>query len=174
MDVKSAFLNKFIMEKVYVEQPSGFEDVSKPDHVLKLKKAFYGFKQALRAWYEILSIFLIDQGFVKGKADITLFIKNKKNNLLIVQIYIEDIIFRSTNDSLCQEFSKVMQGEFEMSMIGELNFFLGLQIKQKKNEIFISQTKYLQDLLKKYGMDHCNGVDTSMSSTTLLYVGVKG
>ena len=86
----------------------------------------YGLKQALRAWYERLSNFLLEKGFSKGKVDTTLFIKKTKNDLLIVQIYVDDIIFGATNHCLCEEFSKLMQGQFEMSMMGELKFFLGL------------------------------------------------
>ena len=112
----------------------------------------YGLKQALRAWYERLSNFLLEKGFSKGKVDTTLFIKKSNHNLLIVQIYVDDIIFSATNHYLCEEFSKWMQGELKMSMMGELKFFLGLQIKQYKDEIFINQTKYARDILKKFGM----------------------
>ena len=124
MDVKSSFLNGFIEEEVYVEQPPGFESFDFPNHVFKLLKDLYSLKQAPRAWYERLSNFLLEKGFSKGKVDTTLFIKKTKNDLLIVQIYV------ATNHCLCEEFSKLMQGEFEMSMMGELKFFLGLQIKQ--------------------------------------------
>lgn len=118
MDVKSAFLNGYIMEEVYVEQSPGFKDDLKPYHVFKLKNALYGLKQAPRAWYKRLSKFILDQDFVRGKADTTLFIKCNKDDILVVQIYVDDIIFSATNESFCQEFSKLMQGEFEISMIG--------------------------------------------------------
>ena len=129
MDVKSAFLKGFIDEEVFVEQPSGFENFDFPNHVFKLSKALYGLKQAPRAWYERLSNFLLEKGFSKGKVDKTLFIKKSKNDLLIVQIYVDDIIFSATNHCLCEKFSKLMKGEFKMNMMGELKFFLGLQIK---------------------------------------------
>ena len=129
MDVKSAFLNGFIEEEVYVEQPLGFENFDAPNHVFKLSKALYGLKQAPRAWYERLSNFLLEKEFSEGKVGTTLFIKKSNHDLLIVQIYIDDIIFSATNHSLCEEFSKLMQGGFEMSLMGELKFFLGLQIK---------------------------------------------
>ena len=119
MDVKNAFLNGLILE-VYVEQPPGFEDSQKLDHVYRLKKALYGLKQAPRAWYERLSKFLLEKNFTRGKVDTTLFIK-KDNEIFLVQIYVDDIIFGSTNESLCKEFSIDMQSEFEMSMMGELN-----------------------------------------------------
>ena len=134
MDVKSAFLNGELQELVYVEQPPGFEDFKKPNHVYKLRKALYGLKQAPRAWYETLSKFLISEGFTRGKIDTTLFTISHNGHLLLVQIYVDDIIFGSTNEKLCKKFEKLMQGKFEMSMMGELTFFLGLQIKQTNKE----------------------------------------
>ena len=100
--------------------------------------------------------------------DNTLFINRNKPYLLVVQIYVDDIIFSATNEDLCQEFAKLMQGEFEMSMMGELNFFLGLQIKQQKNGIFISLTKYLKDLLKNFELDQDKSVLIPMSTNTML------
>ena len=174
MDVKSAFLNGYIVEEVYVEQPPGFESFDLPNHVYKLKKALYGLKQAPRAWYDRLSKFLLENDFKMGKIDNTLFIKVKNNDMLIVQIYVDDIIFGSTNSSLCEEFSKCMHNEFEMSMMGELSFFLGLQIKQLKDGIFISQEKYTRDLLKKFKFNEGKVAKTPMSTTTKLDKDEKG
>ena len=115
MDVKSAFLNGIVNEEIYVSQPLGFEDHKHPDHVYKLKKALYGLKQAPRQWYERLRFFL----------DKTFFIKKVDFDVISVQIYVDDIIFGSSNAKLCEDFFKVMQGEFEMSMMEELSFFLG-------------------------------------------------
>ncbi|GMI98499.1 hypothetical protein HRI_003519200 [Hibiscus trionum] len=168
MDVKSAFLNGFINEEVYVEQPPGFEDSKFPNHVFKLTKALYGLKQAPRAWYERLSTFLIEKGFEKGKVDTTLFIKRYNNDILVVQIYVDDIIFGSTNECYCKDFSKLMQGEFEMSMMGELSFFLGLQIKQMSDGTFINQAKYVSDMLKKFGLENAKPQATPMSSSIKL------
>jgi hypothetical protein len=142
MDVKSAFLNGYINGLVYVEQPPGFEDDKKPNHVYKLKKALYGLKQAPRAWYERLRDFLLSKGFKMGKVDTTLFTKKIGNDLFVLQLYVDDIIFGSTNQDFCEEFGNMMANEFEMSMIGELSHFLGLQIKQMKNGTFVSQGKY--------------------------------
>ncbi|GJU72365.1 retrovirus-related pol polyprotein from transposon TNT 1-94 [Tanacetum coccineum] len=133
IDVKSAFLNGFINKEVYVAQPPGFIDFEKPDHVYKLKKALYGLKQAPKAWYDRLKAFLIKHKYKMGMADNTLFTKKKSSNLVIVQIYVDDIIFGLTCQDMCDEFSKIMHDEFEMSMMGELNFFLGLQIKQMED-----------------------------------------
>ena len=126
MDVKSAFLNGYINEEVYVP---GFEDDKKPDHVYQLKKALYGLKQALRAWYERLRDFLLSKGFMMGKVANTLFTKKIGKDLFVIQIYVDDIIFESTNQDFCEEFGNMMASEFEISMIGELSYFLGLQIK---------------------------------------------
>jgi hypothetical protein len=122
MDV-SAFLNGPIKEEVYVEQPSGFEDSEYPSHVYKLSKALYGLKQAQRAWYECLRDFLITNGFKVGKVDPTLFTKTIAKDLFICQIYVDDIIFWSTNKSSCEEFSRIMIQKFEMSMMGGVEVF---------------------------------------------------
>nr|CAN65058.1 hypothetical protein VITISV_008902 [Vitis vinifera] len=174
MDVKSAFLNGFINEEVYVEQPPGFQSFNFPNNVFRLKKALYGLKQAPRAWYERLSKFLLKKGFKMGKIDTTLFIKTKDNGMLLVQIYVDDIIFGATNVSLCEEFSKCMHSEFEMSMMGELNFFLGLQIKQLKEGTFINQAKYIRDLLKRFNMKEAKTMKTPMSSSIKLDMDEKG
>ncbi|PNY05239.1 retrotransposon-related protein [Trifolium pratense] len=168
MDVKSAFLNGVISEEVYVKQPPGFEDISNPNHVFKLKKSLYGLKQAPRAWYERLSNYLIEKGFEKGQVDNTLFRKTTKNDILIIQIYVDDIIFGSTNATMCKNFSKIMQEEFEMSMMGELKFFLGIQINQSKEGIYIHQTKYTKELLKKFNMEDCKPMNTPMHPTSSL------
>ncbi|GJS78100.1 putative ribonuclease H-like domain-containing protein [Tanacetum coccineum] len=150
MDVKSAFLYGKIEEEVYVCQPPGFEDPDFPDRVYKVEKALYGLHQAPRAWYETLSTYLLDNGFQRGKIDKTLFIKRHKGDILLVQVYVDDIIFGSTKMELCIAFEKLMHEKFQMSSMGELTFFLGLQVKQKKDGIFISQDKYVDEVLKKF------------------------
>ena len=174
MDVKSAFLNGFINEEVYVEQPPGFGSFNFPNHVFKLKKALYGLKQAPRSWYERLSKFLISNGFKMGKIDTTLFINLRENDILIVQIYVDDIIFGATNVSLCEEFAKSMHSEFEMSMMRELNFFLGLQIKQLKEGTFINQAKYIRGLIKKFNLEEVKAKNTPMDSSIKLDMDEKG
>jgi hypothetical protein len=160
--VKSAFLNGYINELVYVEQPPGFKDEKKPNHVYKLRKALYGLKQAPRAWYERLRDFLLSKGFIMGKVDTTLFTKKIRKDLFMLQIYIDDIIFGSTNQDFCEEFGKMMASEFEMSIIGELSYFLDLQIKQMKSDTFVSQGKYIKDMLKKFSMDESKAINTPM------------
>nr|GEU62397.1 copia protein [Tanacetum cinerariifolium] len=160
MDVKSAFLNGFVNKKVYVAQPLGFIDFEKLDHVYKLKKALYGLKQAPKAWYDRLKAFLIKHEYKIEMVDNTLFTKKKSSNLTIVQIYVDDIIFSSTCQDMCDEFAKIMHDEFEMSMMGEINFFLGLQIKQMKDGIFFNQSKYIKEMLKKFGLEDSKPMKT--------------
>lgn len=164
MDVKSAFLNGFLNEEVYVEQPKGFEDPHYPDHVLKLKKALYGLKQAPRAWYERLTNFLIDKGYKRGGVDKTLFLKFFSSDIMIAQIYVDDIVFGSTLQDKVDEFVDQMTKEFEMSLVGELNYFLGLQIKQDTDGIFISQAKYANNLVKRFGLEGAKQMRTPMGS----------
>ncbi|GKD45866.1 putative ribonuclease H-like domain-containing protein [Tanacetum coccineum] len=150
MDVKSAFLYGTIEKEVYVCQPPGFEDPQFPDKVYKVEKALYGLHQAPKALYETLSTYLLENGFRRGTIDKTLFIKKDKGDILLVQVYVDDIIFGSTKKSLCVEFEQMMHKRFQMSSMGELTFFLGLQVKQKDDGIFISQDKYVADILKKF------------------------
>ncbi|GJX27238.1 retrovirus-related pol polyprotein from transposon TNT 1-94 [Tanacetum coccineum] len=140
MDVKTAFLHGTLKEDVYVCQPEGFIDADHPSHVFKLKKALYGLKQAPRAWYDELSTFLLQNHFFKGTIDPTLFIRRFDDDILVVQVYVDDIIFGSTHPS----------------------FFLGLQVNQSPRGIFINQSNYVLEILKKYGMEACDPVGTPM------------
>jgi hypothetical protein len=166
--VNSAFLNGKINELIYVEQQPGFEDSKKSNHVYKLSKALYGLKEAPHAWHERLRDFLVSKGFKVRKVDTTLFNKKIGDDLFICQIYVDDIIFSSTNQEFCEEFGDMMSQEFEMSMIGELSFFLGLQVKQTKDETFICQSKYVNDLLKRFGMDNSKPIKTHMATNAHL------
>ncbi|GJU90181.1 putative ribonuclease H-like domain-containing protein [Tanacetum coccineum] len=163
MDVKSAFLYGTIDEEVYVSQPPGFVDPDHPTKVYKVVKALYGLHQAPRAWYATLSTFLEKHGYKRGTIDKTLFIRRNKKDIMLVQVYVDDIIFGSTNKSWCADFEALMQSRFQMSSMGELTFFLGLQVKQNKDGIFISQDKYVADMLKKFDLvtpktSHLNAV----------------
>ncbi|GJW94748.1 putative ribonuclease H-like domain-containing protein [Tanacetum coccineum] len=164
MDVKSDFLYGRIEEEVYVCQPPGFEDPDYPDKVYKVVKALYGLHQAPRAWYETLAKYLLDNGFHRGKIDQTLFIKKQKGDILLVQVYVDDIIFGSTKKELCTEFEKLMHDKFQMSSMGELTFFLGLQVKQKEDGIFISQDKYVANILRKFSFTDVRTASTLMDT----------
>ncbi|GJX72065.1 retrovirus-related pol polyprotein from transposon TNT 1-94, partial [Tanacetum coccineum] len=167
MDVKTAFLNGPLKEEVFVQQPDGFVDPDFPNHVYRLKKALYGLKQAPRAWYDKLSSFLIEHHFIKGIVDPILFTRRHGDDILFVQIYVDDIIFGSTKLVFAKRFEKLMKDNFEMSMIGEMKFFLGLQVHQSPWGIFISQSQYTMDILKKHGMEKCDTVSTPMATTKL-------
>ncbi|GJW09932.1 putative ribonuclease H-like domain-containing protein [Tanacetum coccineum] len=160
LDVKSDFIYGQIEEELYVCQPLGFEDPDYPNKVYKVIKALYGLHQAPKAWFETLANYLLGNGFHRGKIDQTLFIKRKKGDILLVQIYVDDIVFGSTKKDLCTEFEKLMKDKFQMSSIGELTFFLGLQVQQRKDGIFISQDKYVDEILRKF-----NYTDVKSTST---------
>ncbi|GJZ51856.1 putative ribonuclease H-like domain-containing protein [Tanacetum coccineum] len=154
-----------LKEEVYVYQPPGFEDPDFPDKVYKVEKALYGLHQALRAWYETISTYLLDNGFQRGQIDKTLFIKRVKGDILLVQVYVDDIIFVSTRKELCTEFKKIMHKRFQMSSMGELTFFLGLQVTHKNDRIFVSQDKYVDEILKKFGFSTLKTVSTPMETS---------
>nr|GEU65571.1 retrovirus-related Pol polyprotein from transposon TNT 1-94 [Tanacetum cinerariifolium] len=162
MVVKTAFLHGTLKEDVYVCQPEGFINADHPSHVYRLKKALYGLKQASRAWYKELSTFLPQNNFFKGTIDPTLFIRRFDDDILVVQVYVDDIIFGSTHPRYNQLFSDLMKSRFEMSMVGEMTFFLGLQVNQSPCGIFINQSNYVFEILKKYRMKSCDPVGTSM------------
>nr|GEZ99640.1 retrovirus-related Pol polyprotein from transposon TNT 1-94 [Tanacetum cinerariifolium] len=164
MVVKSTFLYGTIEEEVYVYQPPGFKDPENPDKVYKVVKALYGLHQAPRAWYETLATYLLENGFQRVTIDQTLFIKKQQKDILLVQIYVDDIIFGATNKALCQSFEKLMKDKFQMSSKGELTFFLGLQVKQNNDGIFISQDKYVAEILKKFGLSERQSASTPIDA----------
>ena len=166
MDVKSAFLYGKIEEEVYVTQPKGFEDPQNPKKVYKVVKALYGLHQAPRAWYARLSSFLLEHGYRRGAIDKTLFIKKNSRDIILVQVYVDDIIFGSTKEEWCREFENLMKGEFQMSAMGELTFFLGLQVKQKQDGIFIHQEKYVKDILQKFDFETLRTATTPFEPPT--------
>ncbi|KAJ9545078.1 hypothetical protein OSB04_024785 [Centaurea solstitialis] len=174
MDVKCAFLNGILQEEVYVEQPEGFVDPRYPNHVYALDKALYGLKQAPRAWYETLTVYLIGAGYKKGTIDPTLFIRRSGSDLIMVQIYVDDIIFASTKPELCKEFETTMKSQFKMSMMGELTFFLGLQVQQRPDGIFINQSKYVHYLLKRFDLGGSNSSSTPMPKNFQLTADLAG
>jgi hypothetical protein len=137
---------------VFVRQPPGFENPKYPDRVYKLSMALYGLKQAPRTWYDMLKTFLLEHGYVMGSVDKTLFTLKHGNDFLLVQIYVDDIIFSGSFYAIVSSFQEMMENELHMSMMGELIFFLGIQIKQTKQGTFIHQAKYTKDLIKKFNM----------------------
>nr|GEY73142.1 putative ribonuclease H-like domain-containing protein [Tanacetum cinerariifolium] len=164
-------LLQFKMQKVWVlvdlpheKRAIGFEDPDHPDKVYKVVKVLYGLHQAPKAWYESLATYLLENGFQRGTIDQTLFIKKQKGDILLVQIYVDDIIFGATNKDLCKSFENLMKDKFQMSSIGELTFFLGLQVKQKKAGIFTSQDKYVVEILRKFGLTEGKSASTPIDT----------
>ncbi|KAJ9556969.1 hypothetical protein OSB04_011583 [Centaurea solstitialis] len=174
MDVKCSFLNGELQEEVYVEQPKGFVDPKYPEHVYVFDKALYGLKQTPRTWYETLTIYLLGSGYQKDTVDPTLFLKRSRNHLTIIQIYVDDIIFASTNPESCIEFELIMKSRFQMSMMGELTFFLGLQVRQTPQGIFINQSKYTHDILKRFDFTGPKSTSTPMSTSFQLDADLSG
>nr|GEV00572.1 putative ribonuclease H-like domain-containing protein [Tanacetum cinerariifolium] len=168
IDIKSAFLYGIIKEEVYVCQPLGFEDPYFLDKVYKVEKSLYGLHQAPRAWYETLSTYLLENRFKRGTIDKTLFIKKDIGDILLVQVYVDDIIFGSTKKLLCDEFKQLMHKRFQISSMKELTFFLRLQVKQKDDGIFTSQDKYVADILKKFDFTTVKTTSTPMEPNKAL------
>lgn len=146
----------------------GFDLAEGKDIVCKFKKALYSLKQAPRAWYARLDHYIQQQNFKKGVAGNNLYMKMDEDILLITLVYVDDLFFASNNDEMSHEFAQNMSKEFEMSMIGELSYFLGLQVSQTTVGMFISQTKYLKDMLKRYGMEECAPMSTPMTTNCKL------
>ncbi|KAL0355686.1 UNVERIFIED_CONTAM: Retrovirus-related Pol polyprotein from transposon RE1 [Sesamum radiatum] len=160
MDVKSAFLNGTLEEEVYVKQPEGFSVIGHENKVLKLKKALYGLKQAPRAWYSRLDNYLQKNGFSRCLHEYALYVKKDKGDILYICIYVDDLILTGNNQHMYENFKKVMAQEFEMSDMGLMSYYLGLEVKQRSDGIFISQEAYARETLKKFKMKECNPVTT--------------
>ena len=163
MDVKSAFLNGNLEEEVYIEQPEGFQLIDKENYVCKLKKSLYGIKQVPRAWYARLDSYLQVQVFKRGSVDNNIYYKIIGDIMIIVKVYVDDIIFGSDDEKISKDFAGKMQQEFEMSLLGEINFFLGFQIVQSKKGIFIHQSKYVKYMLTKFQFEYFKLVCTNMT-----------
>ncbi|RHN42089.1 putative RNA-directed DNA polymerase [Medicago truncatula] len=163
LDVKSTFLNGELEEEVYVKQPQGFEVEGKEGKVYKLHKALYGLKQAPRAWNSKIDAYFLQNGFVKSPSEPSLYVKRSGANFLMVCLYVDDLIYAGTNHDMVQSFKEAMMKEYEMTDLGLMKYFLGIQVKQTKCEIFITQEKYIHDLLKKFRLESCKPVSTPMA-----------
>ena len=162
LDVKSAFLNGFLEEEIYVEQPEGFVAKGEENKALLLKKALYGLKQAPRAWYSRIDNFLLKMGFNKSLSEATLYVKTRDCDKIIVSIYVDDLLVTGSNFELVKEFKVQMFESFEMTDLGEMAYFLGMEIDQNAGGIFIGQQKYANKVLKKFNMDSCKKMSTPL------------
>lgn len=168
MDVKSAFLNGTLEEEVYVEQPPGYAQVGQEKKVLKLKKALYGLKQAPRAWNTRIDTYFKQNGFMQCPYEHALYVKKSKIGVMFVALYVDDLIFMGSNQKMVMEFKEVMKKEFEMTDLGLMKYFLGLEVKQTKTGIFICQEAYAKEILKRFNMEECKPVRTPMETGTKL------
>ncbi|WOG95118.1 hypothetical protein DCAR_0314420 [Daucus carota subsp. sativus] len=171
MDVKSAFLNGYLEEEVYIEQPPGYVQKGKEDKVYRLKKALYGLKQAPRAWNTRVDEYFQKNGFVKSPYEHALYTKtNSGGDIMIVCLYVDDMIFTGNNPGMFDDFKKVMTNEFEMTDIGQMSYFLGVEVKQSKDGIFMCQKKYAEQILKKFRMEECKSVSTPAEASIKLRI----
>lgn len=169
LDIKSAFLNGELEEDVFVEQPEGFQSRIYPDHVCKLKKALYGLKQAPRAWYSKIDGYLCAKGFRRSENEHTLYVKSDENSdILILSMYVDDLLITGNSKKQIDLFADKLKEEFEMTNLGEMKYFLGIEVEQTENGIFISQKKYASDILKRFKMQQCKPVDTPVALNTKL------
>jgi hypothetical protein len=167
MDVKSTFLNGFLEEEVYVDQPPGFEVQEHPAKVYWLKKALYGLKQAPRAWYNRIDTYLIKSGFSRSQNEPTLYTKTDQHGkILIVCLYVDDMIY--TGNLELTDFKHAMQSEFEMIDLGIMKYFLGIEVHQSAKGIFVCQQKYAADIIKRFRMEGCNPAETPIPLGTKL------
>nr|XP_017251133.1 PREDICTED: uncharacterized mitochondrial protein AtMg00810-like [Daucus carota subsp. sativus] len=171
MDVKSAFLNGYLEEEVYIEQPQGYVQKGQEDKVYRLKKALYGLKQAPRAWNTRVDEYFQKNGFVKSPYEHALYTKtNSGGDIMIVCLYVDDMIFTGNNPGMFDDFKKVMTNEFEMTDIGQMSYFLGVEVKQSKDGIFMCQKKYAEQILKKFRMEECKPVSTPAEASIKLRI----
>jgi histone deacetylase 1/2 len=168
LDVQNAFLHGVLEEDVYMKQPPGFEDRNAPFHVCKLDKALYGLKQAPRAWYSQLSLKLQELGFVPSKADTSLFIYHKYGLTMFMLIYVDDIIVTSSSDEAVTALLKDLGAKFAIKDLGDLHYFLGIEVKKTRNGIILTQEKYATDLVTRVGMQACKAAPTPLSNTEKL------
>ncbi|WKA12871.1 hypothetical protein VitviT2T_030219 [Vitis vinifera] len=163
LDVKLAFLNGYLEEEIFVEQPKGFAVKGKEDKVLQLKKALYGLKQALRAWYNRINAHLLGLGFKKSQSESTLYIRKINVDILIISLYVDDLLVIGSNQCLMDKFKAEMEKVFEMTDLGDMSYFLRMEVHQNQHEIFICQQKYAKEILKKFKMEKCKPIATPMN-----------
>jgi histone deacetylase 1/2 len=170
LDVQNAFLHGNLEEEVFMRQPPGYESKTHPHFVCKLDKALYGLKQAPRAWYSRLSSKLHSLGFTSSKADVSLFVYNKGGVVMFLLVYVDDIIVASSSPRATEALLKDLQADFALKDLGELHYFLGIEVKKARDGILLTQQKYTSDLLHRVGMRNCKPMNTPMSSADKLSI----
>ncbi|CAL9029439.1 unnamed protein product [Prunus brigantina] len=168
LDVKNAFLHGLLTEEVYMQQPPGFVDPSRPHHVCKLHKAIYGLKQAPRAWFHRFSSFLLRVGFVNSKADSSMFVYKDAHSMMILLLYVDDIVLTGSDSNQLRQFIHRLGIEFEIKDLGRLHYFLGVEVSYLPDSVHITQNKYTLDLLKRSNLLECKPATTPTASKTSL------
>ncbi|KAJ3676856.1 hypothetical protein LUZ60_002580 [Juncus effusus] len=164
MDLKSAFLNGVLEEEVYIKEPPGYVKTEKEDKVLKLKKMLYGLKQAPRAWNTLIDAYFKECRFMQCPYEHALYVKMQNGDILLVTLYVDDLICTGNNHHIIDDFKKAMAREFEMTDLGLMSYFLGLEVKQSNDGIFISQEVYAKEILRRFKMEDCNPINTPVES----------
>ena len=168
LDVQNAFLHGVLEEEVYMKQPPGFEKGNEQHLVCRLDKAIYGLKQAPRAWYSRLSTKLIDLSFKASKSDTSLFIYRKDQVTIFMLIYVDDIIVTGSSQEAIAALLQDLKKDFALKDLGELHYFLGIEVKKEGSDIILSQNKYAQDILTRVGMVNCKPSPTPLVTTEKL------
>ena len=158
MDVKNAFLHGDLIEEVYMDQPPGYEDDSHPDHVCKLRKALYGLKQAPQAWHSKIAQYLTSIDFCMSDADHSLYVCVTHKGMVAIVIYVDDLIIGGDNLDAIQDVKTLLQKQFDMKDLGELRYFLGIEVVRTPDGIWLSQRQYVLDMMSKYGMADCKPI----------------
>ena len=170
MDVETAFLNGTLDYEIYMEQPKGFQDPNKPDHVCRLKKSLYGLKQSARCWNATLDDYLLSEGYTKSDADDCIYVKLIRSNdiehFVILAVYVDDVVPISDDVGILASEKAKLKERFVMVDNGEIDYLLGLLIKRDRNErkLSISQPCYLENILERFNMTSCNPVATPMET----------
>jgi histone deacetylase 1/2 len=168
LDVKNAFLHGVLKEEVYMKQPPGFVDSRFPHYICKLDKSLYGLKQAPRAWYSRLSSRLLALGFVPSKADTSLFLLRKPGVTMLLLIYVDDIIVASSSDLATKNLLLQLNTQFAIKDLGDLHYFLGIEVQTRPTGLLLTQSKYASDLIRKVGLQHCSTCPTPLSTADKL------
>ena len=168
MDVNNAFLNGALTETVFMVQPPGFRDLSKPNHVCRLKKAIYGLKQAPRTWYTALRTAILQMGFHTSKADSSLFIYRNASDVCYLLVYVDDLVITGNNSTLVRTFIQQLGDMFSLKDMGPLHFFLGVEVIPTKAGLFLTQHKYIRELLANSNMSGAKDISTPMSTSQTL------
>ncbi|MCO5614227.1 hypothetical protein L7F22_068507 [Adiantum nelumboides] len=172
MDVNNAFLNGDLEEEFYIIQLEGYQHPEFPYYVCRLKKALYGLKQALRAWCEKITRFLKKIGFKQSNADHSLFLKHVDGEIIVIVIYVDDLILTGSHDEKILDVKKSLLRQFNMKNLGELRYFLGIEIVDTLSRIWMIQRQYALDMLEKYGITACKPVDTPLDQNVKLALGI--